>query len=249
MLSMWQKVVDNIFLFLIKKRPKPKFWQAQRESFLNYRFGAPCHLSQRTLPSCLCPSLPQDPRGLGGKAATNFKPGYGERWEIESSLVVNTHVLFKINNFSQQCLFGLLSFQRALRAMTSWHCCCGIVATPANQDSALQQWMIHLETISPLSLTCERFIPFRRKIYIHHTDVGCTIPHGVRTIALEGMLRALPSAKAVVLKKSEKDSSGSCLDSCHFPKLLPFNLCILPVSLKGINVTSLYPLVRLLLLR
>lgn len=86
----------------------------------------------------------------------------------------------------------------------------------------------------------ERFIPFRRKIYVHHTDVGCTIPRGVCTIALEGLLRALPSAKAVILKKSEKGSSGSCLDSCHSPKLLAFNLCILPVLLKGINITSFY---------
>lgn len=146
----------------------------------------------------------------------------------------------KINNFSQQCLFGLPSFQRALRAMISWHCCCGIVATPTNQDCALKQWIIHLETISSPSLTCERFIPFRRKIYIHHTDIGCTIPCGVCTIALEGLLRALPSAKAVILKKSGKGSSGSCLDSCHSPKLLAFNLCILPVLLKRINITSLY---------
>lgn len=146
----------------------------------------------------------------------------------------------KINNFSQQCLFGLPSFQRALRAMISWHCCCGIVATPTNQDCALKQWIIHLETISSPSLTCERFIPFRRKIYIHHTDIGCTIPCGACTIALEGLLRALPSAKAVILKKSEKGSSGSCLDSCRSPKLLAFNLCILPVLLKGINITSLY---------
>lgn len=96
--------------------------------------------------------------------------------------------------------------------------------------------------------TCERFIPFRRKIYIHHTDVGRTIPHGACTIALEGLLRALPSAKAVILKKSEKGSSGSCLDSCHSPKLLALNLCILPVLLKGINITSLYLWVFLLLL-
>jgi len=58
-----------------------------------------------------------------------------------------------------------------------------------------------------------------------------------------GIARALPLTKAVVLKKSQ--STGSHLDGCHFSKLLPFNLCILPVSLEGINVKKLYPLVCL----
>lgn len=39
MLSMRQKVVDNIFLFFYqKKRPKPKFWQAHRERFFKLPF-------------------------------------------------------------------------------------------------------------------------------------------------------------------------------------------------------------------
>lgn len=201
MLSIQQKVVDSIF-FLNQKGPKHKFWQAQQEGCLNHHFGASCCLSQCTLPSCLCPSLPQNHQRWGGQGELcivwsqpmeKYVRSKVVLWQIQISCL-------KISNFSQQCLFGLLSFQRALRATISWHCCCGIVATPTNQGCTLKQWIIHLETISSLSLTCERFIPFRRKIYIHHTGVGCTIPRGACTIALEGLLRALPSAKAVILK-------------------------------------------------
>lgn len=61
------------------------------------------------------------------------------------------------------------------------------------------------------------------------------MPCGVRTIALEGA-QGIAFCQSSSLKKSEKGSSGSGFDSCHFPKLLPFSLCILPVSLKGINI-------------
>jgi len=85
----------TIFFFFYQKKAQAQLLAGAAREFLEL----PCWGILPSFPVyaafLFMPCTPPRTHGRGEEATTDFKPAYRERWEIESSFVVNTHVLFK----------------------------------------------------------------------------------------------------------------------------------------------------------